>query len=93
IYDLGDYPGLKTDSAGSVAGELYRVGEDAISEIDEFEGYYPGEPERSVYLREKTELLDRPTKAWVYVYAGEVEESWKVESGDWRRYRGEGNGK
>ena len=88
LYDLGPYPGLKFDDEGEVGGELYAVPPDALTRLDRFEGATGPDP---LYVRRARQLLDPSVEAWVYEYAGDVEETNRVESGDWRVYTGRGS--
>ena len=54
LYDLGGYPGiaaLTTDREG-VVGELWSVDDEALRQLDEFEGVHEG-----LYRRERIALL------------------------------------
>jgi len=85
LYDLGPYPGLQLDEAGSpVVGEVYEVGDALLSELDDFEA-------SSNYLRKPVEvwLGSERRSGWTYepnpeFYA--LEE--RITSGDWIEYAG-----
>ncbi len=104
LYDLGPYPGLReidatatsgreTRSARVVQAELHSILDTrVVEELDHFEGYEPGQPEASLYLRKRVPLLS-PTdraltgnRAWVYIYNDTPDPSQRVDSGDWRAH-------
>jgi phosphoserine aminotransferase len=79
LVDLGDYPGMVRAKRGAVAGELYRVDEQTVCELDAFEGH----PE--LYWRTEVELVDR-TRAQAYLLRPERATGCpEIPSGDWRR--------
>ena len=53
LFDLGLYPGAIPTSDAKVLGELYRMAdsEAVLIELDAIEGFTPGEPDASLYLR------------------------------------------
>ena len=69
LFDLGLYPGAIPASDAKVLGELHRmVDSDAVLlELDAIEGFTPGEPDASLYVRSETPVtLDdgRTETAW-----------------------------
>lgn len=88
LYDLGEYPGMTLEGDGRVRGELYRVDDDVLNDIDRFERYYPESYDDSVFVRHLEQVVDRDLDAWVYVYNLPIEDATVVESGDWREYSG-----
>lgn len=64
LYDLGDYPGMVADAAGTepVRGELWEVDETAWSQLDRFEGVDEG-----LYVREEI-VLAGPAGTAAYTY-------------------------
>jgi len=80
LYDLGDYPGA-APGEGTILGELYELASPAVLELlDEAERVDADPP---LYRRELVEAGGTP--AWLYVYAGPVEASAWIRSGDWFR--------
>jgi gamma-glutamylaminecyclotransferase len=76
LYDLGAYPGLIRGGATAVAGEIYRVGEADMHQLDRLEDY------PRLYHRV---LIPSPCgRAWMYVYRGRVKDRAVIRSGDWR---------
>ncbi|MBJ19708.1 MAG: hypothetical protein GY910_10865 [bacterium] len=87
LFDLGGYPGLRLGEA-RVVGELYAILDPQVLEIlDEFEGFDPERPRESLYLRERTDLIDPPQmRAWVYRYNHVPDARARIGSGDWRAH-------
>lgn len=88
LYDLGPYPVLRADEAGTVKGELYEISDDALlCELDEYEGYH-GRGDSCRYIRREVAVqTDGETvQAWVYAYNPRRNLQWAVlvESGDYR---------
>lgn len=88
LYDLGPYPVVRVEEAGTVKGELYELVDDSLlCELDEYEGYH-GRDDTCRYRRRivHVECDDMTVQAWVYAYnprrnlTGAV----LVESGDYR---------
>ncbi len=89
LYDLGEYPGAIADAEQVVRGEVYelRGPANAVSILDEYEGYFPLHPKRSLFVRTVTPVImddGRETKAWVYFYNGPVDERKLIAGGDYR---------
>lgn len=85
LYDLGAYPGLVIGE-GEVAGELFEVRDAGVMPaLDAFEGYWPGDPQRSRYQRIQIPLIKPDRRAWVYVWRLDLDEARLIESGDWFR--------
>ncbi|XBQ16308.1 MAG: gamma-glutamylcyclotransferase family protein [Oceanicaulis sp.] len=83
LWDLGAYPGLVA-RPGQVIGELFElVDASVLADLDAFEDYWPGEPERSRYERVKVQLIAPDAEAWVYVWRLGLDEARHIESGDW----------
>jgi gamma-glutamylcyclotransferase (GGCT)/AIG2-like uncharacterized protein YtfP len=91
LFDLGRYPGF-VPGPGRVEGELYRIRDSALlARLDRFEGFDPGRPERSRYLRAAVSVF-RPARgngvrvpAWVYVFNGDTAGRRVVPGGAWPR--------
>jgi gamma-glutamylcyclotransferase (GGCT)/AIG2-like uncharacterized protein YtfP len=89
LYDLGQYPGAKSDQRHQVRGELYRLTdpEKAITLLDEYEEFVVDERRKSLFVRDRAlvTLEDGRTRtAWVYLYNRPVDESQFMPSGDYR---------
>jgi gamma-glutamylcyclotransferase (GGCT)/AIG2-like uncharacterized protein YtfP len=77
LYNLGAYPGvILDDHAGEVHGEIFAVTDEAtLARLDTYEGYYPRDPQASLFLRVNAEVTfaDGAREfCWVYVYNREL---------------------
>jgi gamma-glutamylcyclotransferase (GGCT)/AIG2-like uncharacterized protein YtfP len=91
LFDLGIYPAAVPASGGQVHGELYEMLHpvNVLRELDELEGYHPGEHEKSLYTRARTRvtLPDGGTAhAWAYFYNAPLGRAERIESGDYLEY-------
>jgi gamma-glutamylcyclotransferase (GGCT)/AIG2-like uncharacterized protein YtfP len=74
LYDLGEYPGAVLSDAGpTIEGQVFELPDDpeVLKRLDEYEEFDPGNPERSLFVREECSvLLDHGKKvnSWVYSY-------------------------
>jgi gamma-glutamylcyclotransferase (GGCT)/AIG2-like uncharacterized protein YtfP len=75
LYDLGGYPGAVPDakSTGRIAGTVLELPEDAslLRELDAYEGFDPGAPEASefVRVRQTVEMSEGgAVECWMYRY-------------------------
>jgi gamma-glutamylcyclotransferase (GGCT)/AIG2-like uncharacterized protein YtfP len=89
LYELGAYPGAIEKRGAYVYGEVYEVdSEETLQKLDAYEGYYPENPKRSLFTRQKTEVtMEDGTKilATVYFYNKNVNGLKALESGKWNR--------
>ncbi len=87
LFDLGDYPGLRPGT-GVVIGEIHALLEpSALDRLDRFEDFDSRRPQASLYVRERTMLLEPAGReAWLYVYNRVPDLSQRVEGGDWRAH-------
>ena len=88
LFDLGIYPAAVPASDGAVWGEVYETTDAAtvLAALDEIEGYRPGDPDRSLYTRAKTEVVladGRRAEAWVYFYNAPLGRAARIASGDY----------
>jgi gamma-glutamylcyclotransferase (GGCT)/AIG2-like uncharacterized protein YtfP len=74
LRGLGPYPGAVLDEASGhrIPGTIYRLPEDpeVMPRLDEYEEFFPDEPERSEFLRELHPVHwedGRVEMCWVYV--------------------------
>lgn len=92
LFDLGIYPAaVPTDDEGTVAGEVYEVVEPKVvlAVLDEIEGFHPGEPDRSLYLRVRSDVTledGRTQPAWVYFYNAPLGRAGRIASGDYLQH-------
>ena len=92
LYDLGDYPGARVQGAESgqrVSGELYRLHdpERALRNLDQYEGFFPLEPNKSLFVRELLSVtLDdgRKKRGWAYLYNRGIAEAKLIPTGCYR---------
>ena len=88
LFDLGIYPAAVPAPGSRVWGEVYEMSEpDAVlAALDEIEGYSSENPDRSLYLRQQTEVTlpdGRPAPAWVYFYNAPLGKAPRITSGDY----------
>ena len=89
LFDLGIYPAAIATHDGSVVwGEVYDMHDPAtvLAALDEIEGYRSAQPERSLYMRERTDVTledGRVEPAWVYFYNAPLGRAQRIESGDY----------
>ena len=91
LFDLGIYPAAIPAMDGRVRGEVHRMLEsDAVLHaLDEIEGYRPGEPDASLYVRRETPMTfddGRLAAAWVYFYNAPLGGAQRIDSGDYLEY-------
>src|ERR1043165_9800228 len=57
LFDLGIYPAAVPDGDSRVCGEVYEMANSraVLDELDELEGYSPGDPATSLYTRALTD--------------------------------------
>ena len=88
LFDLGIYPAAVPDTDSRVCGEVYEMIDQraVLDELDELEGYRPGDPATSLYTRELTPVtLDNgvTVDAWAYFYNAPLGRAERIESGDY----------
>lgn len=81
MYNVGGFPAiLPDDEASTVVVELYDVTADALPGLDSLEGYRPGNPEMSLYLRQQISV--QSIHPYIYVWNGSIPGP-AILSGDW----------
>ena len=88
LFDLGLYPAAVPGPDAHVWGEVYEMTESAtvLAALDEIEGYRHDDPDRSLYLRQKAEVLlagGARSPAWVYFYNAPLGRAPRIASGDY----------
>ena len=88
LFDLGIYPAAVPASDSRVCGEVYELINQRVvlDSLDELEGYRPGEPETSLYMRAMTPVtLDdgSTVNAWAYFYNAPLGRAERITSGDY----------
>lgn len=89
LYHLGAFPAMKEGSNGSmVRGELYELldPQTFFETLDLIEGYWPEQPERSLYVRKLIPVItpEGEKKAWAYLLNLPFENLKAIPSGDYR---------
>src|SRR5579864_5628973 len=55
LYDLGSYPGAVLDEGSTrrISGTVFRLpaGDDVLRRLDDYEGFDPGVPQASLFIR------------------------------------------
>jgi gamma-glutamylcyclotransferase (GGCT)/AIG2-like uncharacterized protein YtfP len=88
LFDLGIYPAAVPSEDGRVWGEVYDTSDPAtvLAALDEIEGYSPGNPDRSLYVRSLAEVRlpdGSAARAWVYFYNAPLGQAPRIPSGDY----------
>jgi gamma-glutamylcyclotransferase (GGCT)/AIG2-like uncharacterized protein YtfP len=91
LFDLGIYPAAVPAENGRVWGEVFELtdAEDVLRALDEIEGYRPGEPDSSLYVRSLVPVHlpdDTTEQAWVYFYNAPLGKAPRIDSGDYLEY-------
>lgn len=77
LYNLGAFPGYKTEGSGMVSGEVYEITDEKLPEmLDDYEGY------PSLYDRVKLRT-EKGYNCWVYVLNQQPSEQMLIEEGVW----------
>ncbi len=97
LFELGWYPGLVLDGAGSVVAEALRLLDpSALDAFDRFEGYDPARPDDGEYRRlvvrievaEGDPARRTARDAWVYELRVAPTDRRRVVGGDWLAHTG-----
>lgn len=88
LYDLGLFPAAIPAPEGRVWGEVYAVEDDpgVLQILDQIEGFRPGDPDSSLYLRALTDVSlpdGNVVQAWVYFYNAPLGHGERIASGDY----------
>ncbi len=88
LFDLGIYPAAVPASDSRVWGEVHFIVDRAavLDALDEIEGYRPGQPDASLYVRVETSVTfedGRVADAWAYFYNAPLGRAQRIESGDY----------
>ena len=91
LFDLGIYPAAVPAEDGRVWGEVFELldPDEVLTALDEIEGYRPGDPDSSLYIRSlvPVHLPDGTSQpAWVYFYNAPLGKAPRIESGDYLEY-------
>jgi gamma-glutamylcyclotransferase (GGCT)/AIG2-like uncharacterized protein YtfP len=88
LFDLGLYPAAVPAPDGHVWGEVYEMADPGtvLAALDDIEGYSPGDPDRSLYVRQETQVVlpdGTLATAWVYFYNAPLGRAPRISSGDY----------
>ena len=84
LYDCGGYPGLVPGEYGDVAGEVFRVRDEAVwHTLDRFEDYDPAQTKNSLYIRKRA-VTASGYDVWLYCFNGATASLSLVPQSDWR---------
>ena len=88
LFDVGIYPAAVPASDGRVWGEEHRMLDipAVLHELDEIEGFRPGEPDASLYTRVETPVTLEEggvESTWIYFYNAPLGHAHRIESGDY----------
>jgi len=91
LFDLGIYPAAVPTPDSRVRGEVYGMTNRKVvlDALDELEGYRPGDPETSLYVRALTPVTMTDgsiVEAWAYFYNAPLGRAERIESGDYLKY-------
>ena len=82
LHDLGADPAFVAGD-DEIRVDLYRVADAALARVlDPFEGFDPGNPAASPYVREQVPVVEHTSRAWIYRYNG-TPAGPRVDGGDW----------
>ena len=88
LFDLGLYPAAVPAPDRQVWGEVYEVTEPetALPALDVIEGFSPAQPDTSLYLRTRADVILQDgsgAQAWVYFYNAPLGKARRIPSGDY----------
>lgn len=81
LYDLGLYPGAKAIGSEGALVEIYTINAEQLALLDQLEDYSSAAPSAGLYRR--VVFTTRHGNAWCYLYNLDVDESRRVEDGEW----------
>lgn len=81
LYDLGTYPGAKAIGSEGALVEIYAINAEQLALLDQLEDYCAEAPDEGIYRR--AVFTTRHGDAWCYLYNPAVDESRRVEDGEW----------
>ena len=93
LYEIDNYPGLilGKNINEKVYGEIFLLNDfnTSILKLDEYEDFFPGDFEKSLYIRQIEDVNVQGgdiKKAWVYIFNEDVDEEKRVISGNYIDY-------
>jgi len=83
FYNLGGFPGAQLDGDIAIHGELWEVPVEGVQTVlDRYEGYKPGWPEESLFLRHIHREADG-VQFSMYIYNGNMGNTKQNTTGEW----------
>lgn len=98
LFALTWFPGIKANPKNheGVVGEVYELPEDKkadlIKHLDYYEGYFPTNVDKSLFVRREVEIEGEPTLVYEFnrnPYDAFGTSARVVQGGDWVKYKGE----
>jgi gamma-glutamylcyclotransferase (GGCT)/AIG2-like uncharacterized protein YtfP len=92
LYDLGTFPGaVKTSGLNEILGDVFEVTDpkSVFQVLDRYEGYLENDPEKSEYIRVKTDVqMNSGNKLSVWIYWCNLDLQGKpvIKNKDYLRY-------
>lgn len=95
LYALTWFPGIveNPDNKEGVVGDVFEgITDDLVTYLDYYEGYYPHDEGRSLFLRKEVNVDGEPTIVYVFnknpydVFGTSVR---VIQDGDWVKYKGD----
>lgn len=84
LLDLGEYPGYVPDGESLVYCQIFKITDfNCLQLLDDYEGYFPDDQERSLYIRKRIKIPGSKITAWIYEYAGSREGKNVIGDGKW----------
>ena len=94
LYDLGEFPGAVLDESSrkKIVGTVFLLPDGAkiLRKLDEYEGFKPRAPRRSLFIRKRYPVTlsnGRTLHCWVYLYNKRPGASPILTSGRYRKKR------
>jgi gamma-glutamylcyclotransferase (GGCT)/AIG2-like uncharacterized protein YtfP len=94
LFDVGDFPGARPARLDNkkVYGQLIEIKpeheSDVFKELDEYEEYNPSNPDSSLFVRKKVNVVTKEGKninAWIYWYNHKVNNLKEITDGIYRK--------
>jgi len=92
LYDMGTFPGaIKSSGMNEVLGDVYQVNDpkNIFKLLDRYEGCVEGDPEKSDYIRVKTNVQmnnGKKLSVWIYWCNLDLEGKPVIKNKDYLRY-------
>lgn len=90
MFSIGWFPGVKEnpDNKDGIVGEIFTLPDhlaaDTVEILDHYEGYFPDNLDRSLFLRKEVDVGGQPTTMYLYNGKTEGNHTMKVPSGNWQ---------